>query len=80
MPHYVLASESYSVQEELPGEPLGGWEVALPARLSELNDLQEGQAVDDDRSWPATLVESVVDGFEEFMILRDTRAALAGGT
>jgi Phosphotransferase enzyme family len=57
------------VQEELPGEPLGGWEVPLPTRLYELNDLQEGHAVDDDRSWPETLVESVVDGFEEFMIL-----------
>jgi len=68
-PRYVVVAASYSVQEELPGAPLGGWDVPFPARLLELNDLQEGRAVGTDRSWPATIVESVVDGFEEFMVL-----------
>lgn len=69
VPRYVVVGETYSVQEELPGRPLGGWDVPFPARLLELVDLQEGCAVDDDRSWPATIVESVTDGFEEFMVL-----------
>lgn len=68
-PRYLIVAETYSVQEELPGAPLGGWEAPLPPRLLELNELQAGQAVDDDRTWPATLVESVTVGFEEFMIL-----------
>lgn len=68
-PRYVVVGDSYSVQEELPGRPLGGWGVPANARLLELNALQEGCAVDGDRSWPATLVESVVVGFEEFMVL-----------
>src|SRR5262249_36846243 len=55
-PRYVVVAESYSVQEELPGRPLGDWGVPANARLLELNALQEGAAVDDDRSWPATIV------------------------
>ena len=69
VPRYVVVAETYSVQEELPGAPLGQWDVPFPRRLLELIDLQEGCAVDDDRSWPATIVESVADGFEEFMVL-----------
>jgi aminoglycoside phosphotransferase (APT) family kinase protein len=38
-------------------------------RLLELNELQAGQAVDDDASWPATLVESVTTGFAEFCVV-----------
>jgi hypothetical protein len=68
-PRYVVVGEAYSVQEELPGVPLVGWDVPFPLRLLELNDVQEGCAVGPDRSWPATIVESVVDGFEEFMVL-----------
>jgi Phosphotransferase enzyme family len=68
-PHYVVVAETYSVQEELPGAPLGGWDVPFTARLLELNDLQEGCAIGTDRSWPATIVESVLEGFEEFMVL-----------
>src|SRR5262249_33968007 len=56
-PRYVVVAETYSVQEELPGAPLGGWDAPFHARLLELVDLQEGCAVDADRSWPATIVE-----------------------
>jgi len=41
-PRYVVVADSYSVQEELPGLPLGGWGVAANARVLELNALQEG--------------------------------------
>jgi hypothetical protein len=69
VPRYVVVGATYSVQEELPGAPLGAWDVPFPPRLLELVDLQQGCAVDADRTWPATIVESVTDGFEEFMVL-----------
>jgi hypothetical protein len=67
-PRYVLATPDYHLQEELPGTPVGDWGVADPAvmaRLLELNELQADRAVDDDSSWPATIVESVTDGYAE---------------
>jgi hypothetical protein len=78
-PRHVIVAESYSVQEELRGTPLGGWNVPMPRRLLELVDLQAGRAVDDDRSWPATIVESLVDGFEEFMVLETLERHSAEG-
>jgi hypothetical protein len=71
-PRYVLDGPGYHVQEELPGRPAGGWGIAGPGimeRLVELNELLAGQAVDDDRSWPETIVESVTVGFEEFAVV-----------
>ena len=68
-PEHVLVTGTYSVQEELSGRPLGGWNVPMPPRLLELNDLQAGRAVDGDRSWPAAIVASVLDGFDEYMVL-----------
>jgi hypothetical protein len=71
-PRYVVEGHGYHVQEELPGRPAGGWGVADPrimARLVELNALLSGRAVDDDLSWPDTIVESVTVGFEEFAVV-----------
>lgn len=68
-PRYVVIGDEYSVQEELPGEPLGGWDVVPPRELVQLNELQEGRAVDGDRSWPEAVVESVERGFEEYMVI-----------
>lgn len=69
-PRYVVAADGYSVQEELPGDPLGGWRVPMHPRLLALNDLQAGRAVDDDRSWPAPVVESILVGRDGYMILQ----------
>ena len=41
----------------------------MTARLLELNELQKGRAVDDDRSWPAHLVESVLEGFSDYAVV-----------
>jgi len=69
-PRYVLFGDGYSVQEELPGEPLGGWRIESSPELVELNELrQAGRAVAEDRTWPAIVVESVVTGGDEYMIL-----------
>ncbi len=68
-PRYVFAGPDYSVQEELTGEPLGGWRVPLHPRLLELNELQMGLALDDDRSWPKAVVDSILVGGEDYMIL-----------
>ena len=83
-PHYVIATAGYSVQVELPGLPLGGWGAGDRADIVELNALQEGRAVDDDRSWPARVIESVLDGYEDYMVVatldahsRDGRELLA---
>lgn len=69
---YVVWGDDYHVQEELPGRPAGGWGVAekdVMARLLVLNELQSDIAVDDDTSWPATIVESVTAGFAEFCVV-----------
>jgi hypothetical protein len=68
-PRYLIVGDGYSIQEHLPGEPLGGWDLEAPPRLRELNELQAGRAVDDDRSWPQRVVESVLVGGEEYMVL-----------
>jgi hypothetical protein len=71
-PRYVVEGPGYHVQEELPGLPAGGWGVSgfrIMARLVELNELLAGRAVDDDLSWPETIVESVTVGFEEFAVV-----------
>jgi len=78
-PVYVVAGEGYSVQEELPGSPLGDWEVPIPAGTIELNELQAGRAVDDDRTWPIAIVESVLTGFDDYMILSTLRQHSAEG-
>lgn len=72
IPRVVAEGRDHHVQEELPGRPAGGWgvaEQAVMARLLELNELQAGRAVDDDASWPATIVESVTTGFDEFCVV-----------
>jgi hypothetical protein len=72
VPRYILEGPGYHVQEELSGRPAGDWGVAQPAvmtRLFELNELQSGATVDDDTSWPDTLVESVTAGFSEFCVV-----------
>jgi len=68
-PRYVIAEADYSVQEELPGEPLGDWRTGDRSELLELNALQAGRAVDEDRSWPARVVESVLVGYEDYMVV-----------
>jgi hypothetical protein len=72
VPRYVAWGDGYHVQEELPGEPAGDWGAASPAvtaRLLELNDLQRGCAIDDDRSWPADVAESVLVGFSDYAVV-----------
>jgi hypothetical protein len=72
VPRYILEGPGYHVQEELPGHPAGDWGVASPevmARLLELDELQAGRAVDDDSSWPETILESVTNGFSEFCVV-----------
>lgn len=72
-PRYVAWSEDYHVQEELPGEPAGGWggvAQTIVERLLELNELQAGRAVDADQSWPEHVETSVLEGFSEYMVLR----------
>jgi aminoglycoside phosphotransferase (APT) family kinase protein len=72
-PRYVAWGTDYHVQEELPGKPAwSGWGSARPAiiaRLLELNELQAGWAVDDDASWPDSIVESVIDGYSEYAVV-----------
>jgi len=72
-PRYVVWGEDYHVQEELPGEPAWrGWGAASPASMSlllQLNELQEGRAIDDDTSWPDSTIESVAIGFSEYAVV-----------
>jgi Phosphotransferase enzyme family len=72
-PRYVAWGDDYVVQEELLGRPATlDWGVTAPPIMScllELNELQEGRAVDGDATWPKTIVESVTSGFAEFCVV-----------
>lgn len=71
-PRYVAWGERYHVQEELPGQPAGEWggaPEAITARLLELNELQADSAIETDRSWPERVVESVMVGYSDYMVL-----------
>lgn len=71
-PRYVAWGADYHIQEELPGVPAGDWgapAAPIVARLIELNELQAGRALDDDRSWPAAIVESVKHGFRDYAVV-----------
>jgi hypothetical protein len=72
VPRYVAWGDGYHVQDELSGRPAGDWGAAsrgVTSRLLELNELQDGRAVDDDRSWPAYVAESVLVGFSEYAVV-----------
>ena len=85
-PRYVLWGDGYHVQEELPGAPLQTLTTPpaqITQRLLELNELQAGRAVDADGSWPQRVIESVLVGFSDYMVLatlethsEDTRSLL----
>ena len=85
-PRYVLWGDGYHVQEELPGAPietLARVPAQITPRLLELNELQAGRAVDADGSWPQRVIESVLVGFSEYLVLatlekhsEDTRSLL----
>ena len=75
-PEYVLVAADYSIQEELPGQPLPPWrplDSTLLARLLELNEMQEGRALLEPRDWPASLVRTVLEGGEGYMLLDTLR-------
>ena len=78
-PRYVAWGDDWCIQEELPGEPLGDWNVPLPPRLLELNALQAGRAVDDDTSWPAAAVAWTVGGHADYMFVDALTAFSADG-
>ncbi|HEX5502111.1 MAG TPA: aminoglycoside phosphotransferase family protein [Thermomicrobiales bacterium] len=63
----------YSVQEALPGAPLGGLrDGALLDQLLALNDLQRGRA-GAGRDWPGYLVETVLRGGDGYCLLEPLR-------
>ena len=75
-PEYVVVGGEYSVQEELPGRPLRPWrplDASVVTRLLELNELQEGRALLEPRDWPASLVRTVLEGGEGYMLLDTLR-------
>ncbi len=65
----------YSVQEELPGTPLGGrLDRPLLDRLLDLNALQRGQAVAPIGGWPRPVADSVLRGGDGFCLLDPLRS------
>jgi hypothetical protein len=62
---YVLVRPGLSVQEELPGAPLPGWEplpAAIAARAIELNEQLAGKRVPNARPWPERIYSDVLHG------------------
>jgi hypothetical protein len=69
-----IAGASYSIQEALPGVPLGRCTPELLPRLLDLNTLQVGQALSMPRNWPAPVVKTVLHGGDGFCLLETMRA------
>jgi hypothetical protein len=64
-PRYVLVRPGLSVQEELPGEPIGDWGdvgAATATRAIELNECLAGKRVPNAPPWPERLRTDVFAG------------------
>ncbi len=65
----------YSVQEELPGTPLGGrLNQPLLDRVLELNTLQRGRATSPAWGWPEPVADPVLRGGDGFRLLDPLRS------
>jgi aminoglycoside phosphotransferase len=64
---------AYAVQELLPGEPMGRLAAHFIPRLLELNDLQTGPAPFAERHWRPMIVQSVLEGFDEYCVIATLR-------
>jgi aminoglycoside phosphotransferase (APT) family kinase protein len=64
---------SYAVQELLPGAPMGRLQARFLPRLLALNDLQAGRAPFAERYWRPMLVQSVLEGFDDFCVIATLR-------
>lgn len=80
----VVDDLHYSLQEALPGRPIGSVSLTHLPRLLELNALQRGASPLPAGDWPQWIVGSVLDGFDSYCVLaslegysRSTRALLA---
>jgi len=61
-PRYVLTRPGLCVQEELPGQPIGGWEAlddGLARQLVELNEQLSDRRVSDSPPWPRRLLDEM---------------------
>jgi hypothetical protein len=61
-PRYVVARPGLCVQQELPGEPIGGWSVldgSVALQLLELNEQLAGRRVADSPRWPERLLDDM---------------------
>jgi aminoglycoside phosphotransferase (APT) family kinase protein len=72
-PEYVavgaIEETSYSLQRELPGEPLGSRvSLALLPQLLHLNDLQLGRG-DSENDEPQRIIRGVMEGYADFCII-----------
>jgi aminoglycoside phosphotransferase (APT) family kinase protein len=64
----------YSVQESLPGTPLGdGLDAATAEQLLALNQLQRGRAADPAGDWPGLLVRMLHHGGDGFALVEPMR-------
>lgn len=67
--HGVVGDVHYSLQEALPGQPIGTVSLTHLPRLLELNALQRGAAPLPAGDWPQWIIGSVLDGFEGYCVL-----------
>jgi len=64
---------SYTIQEALPGAPMGVVTVQLLPRLLKLNELQAGLAASEQSDWPRPVVDAVMEGGDGYCILDSLR-------
>lgn len=79
-PGYVRVEPEWSLQEELPGEPLPPWQPVperFAARLIELNELQGATPLPSNRlslgSWRRVVAGSILSGSRSYMSLATLR-------
>jgi hypothetical protein len=76
-PRYCLIGHvqgcGYTIQEALPGAPMGVVTLRVLPQLLELNGLQTGLAPSEKRDWPGPVVDTVLVGGDGYCLLDSLR-------
>lgn len=73
LPAYLLTGDNldlrWAIRPMLPGRPMGILDERYLPRLLELNKMQADAASSLSGDWPARIIESIMDGFQEWCVL-----------
>lgn len=73
IPAYLLTGNNldlrWTIRPMLPGRSMGILDERYLARIQELNEMQAGATSSLSGDWPARIVESILEGFQEWCVL-----------